>query len=189
MRNPRLLVPAAAGALLLGGIAVANAANDQSRREPVATAALPDGSTRSFVAGDAGSVEVARVGDSLTVVRTSPNPGWAVEVEVAAGREVEVEFTSGEGTNEVDFAAELEDGEIRVRIRDHGGDEPGATPGTTSGSTPGTTSATTPGSAPTTAPDGDDDFGDDNSGPGNGDDDFDDDSDDDNSGPGNGDDD
>jgi hypothetical protein len=184
-RNVRFAIAAVAGALALGGIAVANAANDRTEQENETTADLTDGSTRSFVAGAAGSVEVTRNGDALTVARTAPNAGWVVEVEATTGREVEVQFTNGD--RRVDFNAELEDGELRVRVRDRDDDDD--VPGTTTPTTPDDTVPST--TTPTVPDDDDDDVDDDgdadddidNSGPGNA---HDDDVDDvDNSGPGN----
>jgi len=190
----RYALAAAVGAIAIGGFAVANAANDRpSEQETEAATDLPDGSTRTFVAGTAGSVEISRSGDTLTVGQTSPNAGWVVEVEAGAGREVEVQFTSG--VERVDFNAELEDGQLRVRVRDDDGVTTStgpstSTPGTSTGSAPdGTTPGSTPGSTPITAPDDDfDDDGVDNSGPGSVNSGHEDDGDD-NSGPGGGDDD
>jgi hypothetical protein len=200
MQRPRIryLLAAGAGVLALGGIAVANATNDD-RPSVESTSDLADGSTRRFVAGAAGSVEITRTGDTLSVARTAPNAGWVVEVESGAGEEIEVQFTNG--ASRVDFNAELEDGELRVRVRDGaGGGVSGTAPGSSSpnsstGTTPNSTPGTTPNSTPGTAPDGFDDDGDDdgidNSGPGSDDSGHDDSDgdDDDNSGPGGGDDD
>jgi hypothetical protein len=133
------------------------------------TTTLPSGAAASsavYQAGAAGSVTVARDGTTLFVTSVDPNSGWSFEIEQASGAEVEVKFLSGD--HRIDLEAELEHGEVRVRVRDRAGDD-NRGPGN-----------------------GDD--GDDNSGPGNGDDAGDDNSGpgndgDDNSGPGNGDDD
>ncbi|MGH9025936.1 MAG: hypothetical protein ACRDWD_07455, partial [Acidimicrobiia bacterium] len=166
----RYAIAVAAGALLLGGIAVANAATDRPTEEAETTSNLPDGTTRNFVAGVAGSVEISRSGDALTLVRSAPNAGYAVEVEAASGREIEVQFTNG--TTEVDFNAELEDGQVRVRVRDDIDDDGGP-----STSTPTVPDDTVPDTTTSTVPDDDDgdvddlDDGEvDNSGPGNVDD-------------------
>jgi hypothetical protein len=174
-RNVRFAIAAVAGALALGGIAVANAANDRTEQETETTSDLPDGSTRSFVAGAAGSVDVTRNGDALNVVRTAPNAGWVVEVEAGTGREVEVQFTNG--ARRIDFNAELEDGELRVRVRDRDDDDDDDVPVTT---TPAAPDDTVPSTTTPTVPDDDDDDDVDNSGPGNAED-----PDVDNSGPGN----
>jgi hypothetical protein len=73
------------------------------------------GDTRVVDAGAAGSITVVSDGRSLGLLATSPNPGWRVEVEQSAGREVEVTFRSG--ALRVDVDVELEDGRIRERVR------------------------------------------------------------------------
>ncbi len=83
----------------------------------VTTTSMPGGMDGTTVheAGAAGTVTVLREGDVLTVTEVNPNDGWTFEVEQATGREVEVKFLSG--NTRVDFNAELEDGEVRVRVR------------------------------------------------------------------------
>ncbi|MGQ0832342.1 MAG: hypothetical protein ACT4OV_11755 [Microthrixaceae bacterium] len=70
---------------------------------------------RTVSAGDAGSIIVAVEGAQLRLLAASPNQGWQVEVEHAAGHEVEVSFRSG--SLRVDVNVELEDGEVRERVR------------------------------------------------------------------------
>ena len=70
---------------------------------------------RSIDAGGAGTVIVAVEGGSLRLVAATPSPGWRVEVEQAAGREVEVDFRSG--TKRVQVNVEIEDGQVRERVR------------------------------------------------------------------------
>jgi hypothetical protein len=85
-----------------------------------------------------------RNGGSLTIVSTETNPGWAVEVEVATGREVEGDFRNG--NRRVKFNFELEDGVVRVRIESEGsssGDS--STTSTTSGSGSSTSTTNTTG--------------------------------------------
>jgi hypothetical protein len=65
---------------------------------------------------DAGEVVLADDGGVLEVVDVSTQPGWTAEIEVAAGVEVEIDFRSG--SRRVQFNAELEAGEVRVRIRE-----------------------------------------------------------------------
>lgn len=127
-------------------------------------------SVRTVAAGDAGSVTVAFDGSQLQLGRTTPNAGWRVEVEQSGGREVEVTFTNG--SRRIDVNVELEDGQIRERVRERADDGDGDDVRDDS-SGPGP---------------GDDEDGDvDSSGPGSGDDA--DDQDDNSSGPGSGDDD
>jgi hypothetical protein len=80
-----------------------------------ASAQPQPGDVRVVSAGDAGSITVVSDGTSLGLLTTSPNQGWRVEVEQSAGREVEVTFRSG--ALRVDVNIELEDGQIRERVR------------------------------------------------------------------------
>lgn len=105
---------------------------------------LADGQVSQVVVADAGSVLLRRNGGSLTIVSTETNPGWAVEVEVATGREVEGDFRTG--SRRVKFNFELEDGVVRVRIESEGsssGDS--STTSTTSGSGSSTSTTNTTG--------------------------------------------
>jgi hypothetical protein len=123
-----------------------------------ATSNVPDGTTATFAAGDAGSVTIRRTGATLSIVSVNGNPGWSSEVEQGTGAEIEVKFVNG--TTRIDFSAELEDGGVQVRVR-VGTADSNATGVDNSG----------PGNA------SDDKSADDNSGPGN--------TNDSNSGPGN----
>ncbi|MDH4116280.1 MAG: hypothetical protein OEX04_03300 [Acidimicrobiia bacterium] len=109
----------------------------------VAWAAIPanPASEQVIEAGEAGSVLVATDGTVLEVTEVLPAPGWSGEVEVPTGREVEVDFRNG--TRRIQFNAGLEDGVIRVRLR-----EGTATGGTST--TVGDTSSTTQDATSTT---------------------------------------
>lgn len=78
------------------------------------TLVLADGQSREVLVEDAGSALLRRNGSSLTIVSTESNPGWAVEVEVATGREVEGDFRNG--ALRVKFNFELEDGVVKIMI-------------------------------------------------------------------------
>jgi hypothetical protein len=66
-------------------------------------------------AAGAGTVTFRRSGTQLTLVSAVPARGWRVEVEQAAGAEIEVDFR--QGTRRVQVNLELEDGAVRERIR------------------------------------------------------------------------
>jgi hypothetical protein len=66
-------------------------------------------------AAGAGTVTFRRSGAQLTLVSAVPARGWRVEVEQAAGVEIEVDFR--EGTRRVQVNLELEDGAVRERVR------------------------------------------------------------------------
>jgi hypothetical protein len=87
----------------------------------VTSATTPASVTASEVheVADAGRVTVGRDGAELVVLEAIPNAGWTVDVDRLRGVEVEVTFS---GPRRVDFNAELEDGQIRVQVRDGGED-------------------------------------------------------------------
>ena len=58
---------------------------------------------------------IASNGSSLTITSVDPAPGWSFEIEVSSGVEVEADFRNG--TRRIQFNAQLEDGEVRVRVR------------------------------------------------------------------------
>jgi hypothetical protein len=84
--------------------------------ETVASEAAVAGTETVYEVGDAGTVTIANDGTQLEIVSVDQNDGWLIEIEMATGREVEVDFRSG--TRRIQFNAELEDGEIRVRARE-----------------------------------------------------------------------
>ena len=82
----------------------------------VGTTGSPDAAgTRTFDAAGAGTVTVNVSAGQLSLVSAVPNPGWRVEVEQAAGREVELDFRMG--GQRVQVNVELEDGAVRERVR------------------------------------------------------------------------
>ena len=70
----------------------------------------------TYEVGDAGTVTLTNDGTHLDVVSVQQNEGWLIEIEVASGREVEIDFRKD--TRRIQFNAELEDGEIRIRARE-----------------------------------------------------------------------
>jgi hypothetical protein len=156
--------PSCAGSLVASG-------DDDSTSTTVegsTTSTVADGEVRTIDAGDAGSLMVSVDNGSLLLLTASPNQGWSVEVERASGPEVEVTFRSG--TTRVDANVELEDGQIRVRVR------------TRDDATDADSRVET--STPSTDDRSDDTTDDDSSGPGSDDDAIDDTTDDDSSGRG-----
>lgn len=75
----------------------------------------PIGEVRTIDAAGAGTVVVALEAGGLRIVSATPTAGWSVEIEADAGREVEVDFRSG--TRRVQVDVELEDGQVRERVR------------------------------------------------------------------------
>jgi len=70
---------------------------------------------RTIDAAGAGTVRVSASGGRLSLVSAMPTSGWRVEVEQAAGREIEVDFRRG--TQRVQVNVEFEDGAVRERVR------------------------------------------------------------------------
>lgn len=66
-------------------------------------------------AAGAGTVTYTVADGSLTLVEATPAPGWTMEIEQSAGRELDLDFRSGERRVQVDV--ELEDGHVRERVR------------------------------------------------------------------------
>ncbi len=102
-------------------------------------------------AGDAGMVTLRRMGDSLEVAAVDPAAGWQATVEVPAGPEVEVTFRSAQ--DRVDFNAELENGQVRIRVRVRAGDGGAEDSPVTSAPTSSTPSSTIDDSTSTTVAD------------------------------------
>jgi hypothetical protein len=88
---------------------------DDSTPTTAGSTAAAAGEVRTVTAGEAGSIMVSVDGTSLQLLAAAPNSGWQVEVEHAAGDEVEVTFRSG--TVRVDVNVEIEDGQVRERVR------------------------------------------------------------------------
>jgi hypothetical protein len=152
-RTPRLAIGAAAALVALGGTVGGFALTAGGRAAPTplrlagadaptttVTSPAPGGEV-TFAAGEAGTVTVARTASGLHVVAADAADGWASAILRPDGREVAVRF-QGSGRT-VEFEAELDDGLIKVKVRER----PAATTTTTAAPASSTTS---PASAPTT---------------------------------------
>jgi hypothetical protein len=97
---------------------VAATSNSSSADAPesTTTTSAAAGDRATYDAGAAGSVSVVNDGGVLRFAAITPADGWRSEIEVPRGREIEVNFT--DNGRRVDFNAELEDGQVRVRVRD-----------------------------------------------------------------------
>lgn len=109
----------AADAACAGGLTARESDDSSTLDDATSTTAgntaVPTGEVRTVSAGDAGSIMVAVDGTNLRLLTAAPNSGWQVEVEHAAGSEVEVTFRSG--SVRVDVKVEIEDGQVRERVR------------------------------------------------------------------------
>jgi hypothetical protein len=115
--------------------------------ETAASEQAATGVETTYEVGDAGTVTITNDGTQLEIVSVNQNDGWQIEIEVATGREVEVDFRSG--TRRIQFNAELEDGEIRVRAREQVVTATSTTQNTTQSTTQSTTPSTTASSVAT----------------------------------------
>jgi hypothetical protein len=151
MRNrPAILAAATVIALLITGLAWAasDGINDVTSTET--NVAIAVGQQQTIPVDTAGSVVLLRSETQLQILSVIPNPGYVPEIELAAGREVEADFR-GEGRR-VKFNAELEDGQVRLRIEIDNDANPRSTASTSStGSTSSTSSTTSTGSTASTS--------------------------------------
>ena len=115
--------------------------------ETTASEQATAGVETTYEVGDAGTVTLTNDGTQLEVVSVQQNEGWLIEIEVTSGREVEVDFRKD--TRRIQFNAELEDGEIRIRARERVVTVTSTTQATTTQSTTSTTAATVAASAAT----------------------------------------
>ena len=144
-----ILAGAVTVGLLITGIAFAAQDVDES----TVNVSLAESQTLTLPVDDAGVIVLSRSNGQLLIVTATPNTGFAAEVEVAAGREVEADFR-GNGLR-VQFNAELEDGVVRVRIRTEADDNNGSTSSTgvtSSTSSTSVTGSTSPTSTSPTSP-------------------------------------
>jgi hypothetical protein len=84
----------------------------------VAWAAMPTTTAidTMFEVGDAGTVVVVTDGAQVAIDEVVAAAGWRYEIGSSVGVEAQVDFWSGD--RRVRFTAELEDGEIRSRVRE-----------------------------------------------------------------------
>jgi len=147
MRNRMaILAGAVTVGLLITGIAFAAQNGDES----TVNISLAESQTLTLPVDDAGVIVLSRANGQLQIVSATPNAGYATEVEVAVGREVEADFR-GNGLR-VQFNAELEDGVVRVRIRTEADGNNGSTSSTGVTSSTGSTSVTRSTSPTSTSP-------------------------------------
>jgi hypothetical protein len=179
------LIPIAIGVALLLAVGAAWAATSgpsttdavdtvETTQTQTSTAPAP-GATTTVAAGRAGSVTYGTTGQGLAVESVAPARGWSYVVTADGGGEIEVTFRKA-GTR-VDFHAELEDGdvEIRVRTRTVSGatttsspERTSTTDGNVTSTSSGDVTGTSSGATDVTSTSFDDNAGDDNGGDDNG---------------------
>lgn len=106
---------------------------------PAGPAGAPAAEGLATAVADAGSVAVVRDGAVLRFGSVTPAAGWTVRVERDNAVEIEVSFLNGAAR--VDFNAELEDGQIRTKVRDRRLEGASSTTSTVPDDSPSTTTA------------------------------------------------
>lgn len=69
---------------------------------------------RTYDVNGSGTVSLQVVAGQLVLLEVGATSGWSLEVDKADGREIKVEFESGD--SDAKFEAKLDDGELRVKI-------------------------------------------------------------------------
>ncbi len=75
---------------------------------------LADGASRTDSVANSGSVTIKRVGATLDITNVTTTAGNSATIQVDNTREVEVNFRGAAGR--VAYNAELEDGQVRIRV-------------------------------------------------------------------------
>ena len=104
------LLAAASGGDSDGGSTTSTSPHDRDHRRRRPSAGVATSGDQVVDAAGAGTVTFRRSGAQLTLVSAVPARGWRVEVEQAAGVELEVDFR--QGTRRVQVNLELEDGAV-----------------------------------------------------------------------------
>ena len=78
----------------------------------------------TVIAGEAGSIQLARVGGRLQVTRSATSEGWTLLVETPSGREIEVVFSQGPA--EVRISAQSGDEDVRIAVSSEDESDDGA---------------------------------------------------------------
>ena len=110
----------------IGSAIVGPGADDSLSTSSTTSSTFPaaiSAETTMYQVGVAGTVTISSSGSTLAIVSVDPTAGWSEEIEVGSGGEVEADFR--DGTRRIQFNAELEDGQIKVRVRE-GADDNGS---------------------------------------------------------------
>ena len=103
----------------IGSAIVGPGADDSLSTSSTTSSTFPaaiSAETTMYQVGVAGTVTISSNGSTLTIVSVDPAAGWSEEVEAGSGGEVEADLR--DGTRRIQFNAELEDGQIKVRVRE-----------------------------------------------------------------------
>lgn len=92
--------------LLIAGVAWAGSGDDSATAEVSAETVIP--------VNGVGTVRIEELPEGLSLLNARPEAGWSATIETAFGPRIEVRFEGAAGRVDVD--AELENGEVRVRV-------------------------------------------------------------------------
>jgi hypothetical protein len=88
--------------------------DDHDDKDEVRAPAPVNSDPTSYNVGGAGTVTVQIVTGQLVLLDVTATNGWSFEVDKSDGRDVRIEFQSGE--LEAEFEAKLRDGQIRIEV-------------------------------------------------------------------------
>ena len=108
------LLAVAALAVAFASFTAMNTAEASKGNRTEQSFALADGASRTDTVASSGSVTVQRVGSILDVTSVTTTVGNSSTIQVDLSREVEVNFRGANGR--VAYNAELEGGQVRIRI-------------------------------------------------------------------------
>lgn len=88
--------------------------DDHDDEDETRSPAPVDSDPTSYQVGGAGTVTVQIVTGQLVLLDVTATKGWSFEVDKSGGRDIKIEFESGE--SEAEFEAKLRDGQIRIEV-------------------------------------------------------------------------
>jgi hypothetical protein len=87
---------------------------DEDDKDETRSPAPVNSDPTSYQVGGAGTVTVQIVTGQLVLIDVTATQGWSFEVDESGGRDIKIEFESGE--SEAEFEAKLRDGQIRIEV-------------------------------------------------------------------------
>jgi hypothetical protein len=87
---------------------------DEDDKDETRSPAPVNSDPTSYQVGGAGTVTVQIVTGQLVLIDVTATQGWSFEVDESGGRDIKIEFESGE--SEAEFEAKLRDGRIRIEV-------------------------------------------------------------------------
>ncbi|HVR76970.1 MAG TPA: hypothetical protein VMS99_01120 [Acidimicrobiia bacterium] len=88
--------------------------DDHGDKDETRSPAPVNSDPTSYQVGGAGTVTVQIVTGQLVLLDVTATKGWSFEVDKSGGRDIKIEFESGE--SEAEFEAKLRDGQIRIEV-------------------------------------------------------------------------